>query len=107
MKHLIIRNEKAFTLVEMMVVLLVITILLLIALPNITKHSSNINEKGCDGLRQMLQGQVEAYRMDKREIPTVQQLKTEGYLKNEDLKCPNGKTLTINSETGEVAVGAN
>ncbi len=54
MKHLIIKNEKAFTLVEMMVVLLVITVLLLIALPNLTKHSSNINEKGCDGLRQMV-----------------------------------------------------
>ncbi len=57
--------------------------------------------------RQMVQGQVEAYRMDNKEIPTVQQLKAEGYLKNEDLKCPNGKALTINSENGEVVVGSN
>gem|GEM_PF-5748824 len=45
--------------------------------------------------------------MDNKEIPTVQQLKAEGYLKNEDLKCPNGKALTINSENGEVVVGSN
>ncbi|RWR15113.1 competence type IV pilus major pilin ComGC [Siminovitchia fortis] len=102
MKNLIWKNEKGFTLIEMMVVLLVITVLLLIALPNITKHSSNINKKGCDGLKQMVQGQVEAYRMDNKEIPTVQQLKTEGYLKNEDLKCPNGKSLSIDTTTGEV-----
>ncbi|GIN19984.1 MAG TPA: prepilin-type cleavage/methylation domain-containing protein [Bacillus bacterium] len=107
MRFLIKKNEKGFTLIEMMVVLLVITVLLLIALPNITKHSSNINNKGCDGLKQMVQGQVEAYRMDKNEIPTVQQLKTEGYLKNEDLKCPNGKALTIDTANGEVREVAN
>lgn len=87
-----------------MVVLLVITVLLLIALPNITKHSSNINEKGCAGLKQMVQGQVEAYRMDNNEIPTMQQLIDDKYIKNGDMKCPNGETLSI-SEKGEVVGG--
>ena len=32
------KNEKGFTLMEMMIVLFVITILLLITIPNIAKH---------------------------------------------------------------------
>ena len=54
-------NERGFTLIEMLVVLLVISIVLLVAIPNISKHSKTINEKGCEALKQMVQGQVEAY----------------------------------------------
>lgn len=41
------RNEKGFTLIEMMIVLFVISILLLITIPNVTKNQSSITEKGC------------------------------------------------------------
>ena len=43
----LINNEKAFTLIEMMIVLLIISVLILIAIPNVTKHSKSIDEKGC------------------------------------------------------------
>lgn len=95
------KDEKGFTLIEMMVVLLVITVLLLVALPNVTKHSANINKKGCSALIQMVQGQVESYRMDTQQIPTLSDLQTEGYLKDKNPQCPNGNTLTIDS-AGEV-----
>lgn len=42
------KNERAFTLIEMMIVLLVITVLLFIAIPNVAKQSKNINAKGCE-----------------------------------------------------------
>ncbi|MFS0644002.1 competence type IV pilus major pilin ComGC [Siminovitchia sp. 179-K 8D1 HS] len=100
------KNEKGFTLIEMMVVLLVITVLILVALPNAAKHSSNINDKGCDALRQMVQGQVEAYRMKHHEIPTFAKLESEGYVKKKDNTCPNGKTLIIEND-GEVKVSSN
>lgn len=41
-------NEKAFTLIEMLIVLMVISVLLLIVIPNITKHNGMINNKGCE-----------------------------------------------------------
>ncbi|WP_152908487.1 prepilin-type N-terminal cleavage/methylation domain-containing protein, partial [Geobacillus stearothermophilus] len=41
-------NQKGFTLIEMLIVLMVISVLLLIAIPNIAKHNSMINEKGCE-----------------------------------------------------------
>ena len=34
-----VKNDKGFTLIEMMIVLLIISILILIAIPNVTKHS--------------------------------------------------------------------
>lgn len=97
----ILNNQKAFTLVEMMIVLLVITVILLVALPNVTKHSSSINEKGCEAYVQMLRGQVEAYRMEKNTIPTTEELRT--YIGTDKLACPNGNTLGIDS-TGNITM---
>ncbi len=98
MKKIFWNNERGFTLIEMMVVLLVITVILLIALPNVTKHSSSINRKGCDGLIHMVQGQVEAYRMEKKTIPTKNDLISENYMSANNMVCPNGKSLIIDAD---------
>lgn len=90
-----IKNEKAFTMIEMMIVLLVISILILIALPNVTKNSKTIDDKGCDAYVKMVQGQVEAYKLDKKTLPTsIQQLSEDQYLP-EGAQCPDGRELTI------------
>lgn len=41
-------KEEGFSLIEMLIVLLIISVLLLITLPNVTKHSASIDEKGCE-----------------------------------------------------------
>ncbi|KYD29949.1 hypothetical protein B4113_1184 [Geobacillus sp. B4113_201601] len=41
-------KEKGFTLIEMLIVMAVISVLLLIAIPNMTKHNSMIQSKGCE-----------------------------------------------------------
>lgn len=95
-------NEKGFTLIEMLVVLLVISILLIITVPNITKHQSTIQSKGCNAFVKMVQAQVQAYQIDKNKLPqSVTELETNGYLK--ETTCPNGSNVTIDSE-GEVTV---
>ncbi|WP_413057524.1 competence type IV pilus major pilin ComGC [Sporosarcina sp. 179-K 3D1 HS] len=48
------RNERAFTLIEMMIVLLIISVLILVAIPNVTKHSKSIDEKGCQAYVNMI-----------------------------------------------------
>ncbi|MBD1378836.1 competence type IV pilus major pilin ComGC [Metabacillus arenae] len=88
-------NEKGFTLIEMLIVLFVISILLLITIPNVTKHHANIQEKGCDGLVNMIQGQAEAFRMNEDKEPTLAEMQTEDYIKESAPKCPNGKAITI------------
>lgn len=90
------KNQKGFTLVEMMVVLLVISILLVITIPNITKHQSSINGKGQEAYIKMVEGQVQAYQMEHNKTPTVQELKLEGYLK--ETATPFGKNIVISPE---------
>ncbi|WP_019414936.1 competence type IV pilus major pilin ComGC [Paenisporosarcina sp. TG20] len=94
--------QKGFTLIEMMVVLLIISVLILIAIPNATKHSATIDKKGCEAYVKMVQGQVESYRIDKKLIPTIEDLVSDSYLIAGETTCPNGKLILIDSTTGLV-----
>lgn len=93
-----IKKEDGFTLVEMLIVLLIISILILITIPNVTKHFASIDKKGCDAYVQMVQGQVEAYKIDYMKIPTINDLVEKEYLKNGENTCPNGDEIEIQSD---------
>lgn len=95
------KNEKGFTLIEMLVVLLIISILILVTIPNVSKHFTSIDKKGCDAYISMVQAQVEAYKIDYLKYPTLEQLKKEGYIKQK-AECPNGVAIEIDETTGEV-----
>ena len=92
-----VKNEKGFTLIEMLIVLLVISVLLLITIPNITKHHANIQSKGCEGLKNTVQAQASAYQIETKKTATIEALVTAGYLE-EAPACPNGTALTIDAE---------
>jgi competence protein ComGC len=97
------KNQKGFTLIEMMIVLMIISVLLIITVPNVTKHNANINNKGCEAYIQMVQAQVQAYEMDKQVLPAnIQDLINEKYLKSDKSACGKGTVLTISPTTGEV-----
>ncbi|WP_422123162.1 competence type IV pilus major pilin ComGC [Planococcus sp. X10-3] len=90
-----LKNQRGFTLIEMLIVMLIITVLIAIAIPNVSKQTSSVDEKGCKAFVQMVQGQVESYRMDVKAMPTLIDLVTAGYLKDEETECPNGDPVTI------------
>ncbi|MEG0260320.1 MAG: competence type IV pilus major pilin ComGC [Lysinibacillus sp.] len=96
-----IKQEKGFTLVEMLIVLLIISMLILITIPNITKHFATIDDKGCSAYINMVQGQVEAYRIDTMAYPTLEELVDKKYLKANETTCPNKQEIMITAE-GEV-----
>ena len=92
-----------FTLIEMMIVLLIISVLILIAIPNVTKHSKSIDEKGCAAYVKMVEGQLEAYKMDEKQAPkSIDDLTEKEYLPGV-AQCPDGRILSINSE-GKIEV---
>ncbi|WP_242634516.1 competence type IV pilus major pilin ComGC [Bacillus timonensis] len=85
----------------MLVVLLVVSILLLITVPNVTKHNSVIKAKGCEAMVKMVEAQVQAYEMEEGHGPltSLDTLATEGYFKgNEVPACPNGDIIKMDSE---------
>ena len=95
-------NQKGFTLIEMMIVLLVISVLLIITIPNITKHNSTINNKGCDAFLKMVEAQTQAYEMDNPNTTvSISLLKEKEYLTQ--TTCPNGDEVEIDAN-GKVAV---
>lgn len=63
-------SNKGFTLVEMMVVLLIISVLLLVTIPNIARHTATIDSKGCEAYKTQI-----AYKdilIEKPLVPTVE-----------------------------------
>lgn len=84
-----------FSLIEMMIVLLIISVLILIAIPNVTKHSKSIDDKGCDAYLAMVQGQVEAYKMEKLKYPSNLDDLKDGEYFSETPQCPDGTKLKI------------
>lgn len=89
-----IKNNKGFTLIEMLIVLLVITVLIILTVPNITKHHNVINHKGCDAYIEVVQAQVELYKLEKGHEPTSISDLTNDYINS--TTCPDGKTnLTL------------
>lgn len=100
-----VHNERGFTLIEMLVVLLIISILLIITIPNITKHQSTIQTKGCQAFIKMVQSQVQAYEIDYNQLPaSMDELESKGYLKQKT--CPNGGAVSLDATTGEVTASA-
>ncbi|MCA0970098.1 prepilin-type N-terminal cleavage/methylation domain-containing protein [Halobacillus litoralis] len=96
------KNEKGFTLIEMLIVLLVISVLLIITIPNLSAQTGTIRSKGCEALISTAEAQTEAYLIENETYPaTIETLVTDGYLKQTD--CPNGEVLKYDStEEGKV-----
>lgn len=87
-------KKNGFTLIEMLVVMLVISILLLITVPNLLKNNGAINDKGCDAYIKTVQAQVEVYKIEnENKVPTIEQLVSGDYIKA--TACPNGNGIEI------------
>ncbi len=89
------RNNNAFTLLEMLMVMFIISVLLLLTIPNITKHKASVDEKGCQTYADVVQTQVSAYEMVEGELPrSLSQLVKAGYISTET--CSDGTALVLN-----------
>lgn len=79
-------TQKGFTLLEMLVVLFVISLLLLLFIPNIGTHREEAENKGNEALQQVIQTQVDLYMLEnKGKTPSFEDLK-QGYLSVEQAK---------------------
>ncbi len=94
---------KAFTLVEMLVVLLIISILLLLFVPNLTKQKEAVNDKGKAAVVKVVESQAELYSLDKNEEASLSKLQDDGRITKEQAKAYNeyytkngGKNRTVN-----------
>lgn len=89
-------KTKGFTLLEMIVVVMIVSILFVISIPNIAKIISSVENVGCNALTKVVDAAIVEFKIDYGEYPTsVDDLVTAGYLTAEQSKCSNGKAIGI------------
>ncbi|SFM28121.1 competence type IV pilus major pilin ComGC [Enterococcus mundtii] len=75
---------KGFTLIEMLIVLLVISALVLLFIPNISRYRDHVNKEGREAVMQLIDAQSELYALQNDgKIPSIDELLREGYIKQE------------------------
>ena len=91
MKKLMTKLKKAkvqaFTLVEMLVVLLIISVLLLLFVPNLTKQKDAVDGKGKAAVVKVVESQAELYRLDKNDDASLSKLQADGRITTEQVKA--------------------
>ncbi|MDN6639294.1 MAG: prepilin-type N-terminal cleavage/methylation domain-containing protein [Tetragenococcus sp.] len=58
------KAKKAFTLIEMMIVLLVISILVLLFVPNLSKQKDTVSAQGDKAIVKVVESQIEIYEIN-------------------------------------------
>ena len=91
-----LKSKKGFTLIEMLLVLLIISVLLILIIPNIAKQSEHIQKTGCSAQLKLIETQIEAYTLKFNRKPTsIEDLVQEGYIKEGQKSCKNGDTIIL------------
>ncbi len=86
-------NKKGFTLLEMLMVVFIIATLLILTIPNITKHKEGVEETSCDAYASMVETQMAAYILIEGEDPTIDELVSSEYIPSNT--CSDGRTVSI------------
>ena len=96
------RKRYGFTLIEMAIVLFIISLLILIILPNIGtqwKHANTVNDKA---LQTQLNTQAELYMDEKNtNTVTIDELKSANYLNNDQYDQIKKKNIEIKLDNGK------
>lgn len=89
-------NQKGFTLIEMVMVLFIISVLMLLIVPNVVKQKDSIDIQGTEALVTVIQTQVELYELDGQEVAvSLDSLQQQGYLTAKQVKQATTKSITI------------
>ncbi|HLQ40471.1 MAG TPA: competence type IV pilus major pilin ComGC [Tetragenococcus sp.] len=64
LKKIQLKNKKAFTLIEMMIVLLIISILVLLFIPNLAKQKDSVASQGDKAIVKVVENQKELYEIE-------------------------------------------
>lgn len=90
------KTKKGFTLLEMTIVVLIISVLFLLTVPNIQKTLTIVNNKGCKALEKVADSAIIQYKLEYDEYPSsVQDLISAGLLTEDQVKCDGNHTLSI------------
>ncbi|MEG0177342.1 competence type IV pilus major pilin ComGC [Anaerorhabdus sp.] len=88
--------KKGFTLLEMIIVVSVLSILFLLAVPNIQKVMKIVDEKGCKAMMKVVDSAILQYRLDYDEYPgDIYDLVNAGLMNEEQIQCSSSQSVGI------------
>lgn len=87
--------KKGFTILEMILVLSVIAVVVLITIPNVSEKKKLINNVGCKALVEVVNSQILTYELLGDSCSSIDDLIKEGYLTEQQRKCPDGREIII------------
>lgn len=79
----IVKKYTGFTLIEMLVVLLIISVLVLLFVPNLSKHKESVDKKGQEAIVKVVETQMDLYEIEKNQKATIDKLLAESYITKE------------------------
>ncbi|AXI09453.1 prepilin-type cleavage/methylation domain-containing protein [Oceanobacillus zhaokaii] len=97
-----LNNNRGFTLIEMLIVLMIITVLIILIVPNLGDRSAVVNDTGCEALVALVQSQADAYSIETGTAATSIDDLTPNYITENQKECPNGNGLRVTN--GKVSV---
>lgn len=87
---------KGFTLLEMIVVVMIISVLFLLTVPNVSRIMNSVENVGCDALLKVVDAAVIEFKIEYGEYPgSINDLVNGGFLNNEQTKCSNGQVIYL------------
>ncbi|WP_077326955.1 competence type IV pilus major pilin ComGC [Virgibacillus siamensis] len=99
------KNQHGFTLIEMLIVLMIISVLIILIVPNLGEKSEHVNEKGCEALVELVQAQVDAYYIENGSYPSsLTELVSNGFIEENQQTCTNGTALILSADGSEVSI---
>lgn len=91
-----LNNQKGFTLIEMLFVLMIISVLLILIIPSFSSKSSGVHDKGCDALVKVVQAQADIYQLNEsKTASSIKDLIDAEYISEDQKSCQNEKVLKI------------
>lgn len=72
------KTVKAFTLIEMLMVLFVISVLLLLFVPNLNKQKDKIQETGNAAIVKIIESQADLYELGSNDTASISKLLADG-----------------------------
>lgn len=75
------KERSGFSLVEMLIVLLIISVLSLLIIPNLNKTGQQVNEDGKVALERLIESQMDLFELENSgETATMELLLSKGYI---------------------------
>ena len=98
-----LRNQKGFTLMELMIVIVIIGVLAAIAVPSYKGYVEKAQKATCEANRRTLSTAAGMYYIDhENAYPTAVSELTDFVDNVDKIKCPTGGTYTFSATSNEV-----